>query len=132
MKFYSPKLCRDTLPKVTTLYHDTVLENKISLNRLVSSIWLMICRSAKQASQIKIDCARDFLRLRQFWKILKTLVQLILNSTRSHGITCLSIKGKIYTKENHARSLFLHCQKSRKQRSFQQSVSANRKTTKCF
>ena len=34
------------------------------------------------------------------WKILKTQVQLILNSTRSHGITCLSIKGKIYTKEN--------------------------------
>ena len=40
-------------------------------------------------------------------KNLKTQVQLILNSTRSHGITCLSIKGKIYTKENHARSLFL-------------------------
>ena len=43
----------------------------------------------------------------KFSKILKTQVQLILNSTRSHGITCLSIKGKIYTKENHARSLFL-------------------------
>ena len=26
----------------------------------------------------------------------------------------------------------IHCQKSRKQSSFQQSVSANRKTTKCF
>ena len=44
---------------------------------------------------------------RAIWKILKTQEQLILISTRSHGITCLSIKGKIYTKENHARSLFL-------------------------
>ena len=43
---------------------------------------------------------------RAIWKILKTQVQLILNSTRSHGITYLSIKGKIYTKENHVRSLF--------------------------
>ena len=54
------------------------------------------------------------------WKILKTQVQLILNSTRSHGITCLSIKGKIYTKENHARSLFL----SGKQR-ISQSLTGN-------
>ena len=30
---------------------------------MVSSIWLMICRSAKRASQIKIDCACDFLRI---------------------------------------------------------------------
>ena len=31
----------------------------------------------------------------------------ILNSTRTHAITCLSLEGKIYKKENHARSLFL-------------------------
>ena len=41
-----------------------------------------------------------------FWKISKTQVQLILNSTRTHAITCLSINGKIYTKENQVRSLF--------------------------
>ena len=40
------------------------------------------------------------------WKILKTQVQLILKSTRTHAITCLSMKGKIYSKENNARSLF--------------------------
>ena len=46
--------------RLLAVYHDTVLENTISLNQLVISIWLMICRSAKQASQIKIDCAPDF------------------------------------------------------------------------
>ena len=44
---------------------------------------------------------------RAIWKISKTQVQLILNSTRTHAITCLPIKGKIYTKENQVRSLFL-------------------------
>ena len=44
---------------------------------------------------------------RAIWKILKTQVQLILNGTRTHAISCLSMKDKIYTKENHARSLFL-------------------------
>ena len=107
------------------VHHDAALDNKISLNQLVSSMWLMVCRGAKQASQMKIDCAcnvlsiilpfsdkhvipRALVQLRinctcvlknfpklpsslcdsgQFWKIFKTLVQLILNCTRPRVIT---------------------------------------------
>ena len=43
----------------------------------------------------------------KFWKILKTQVQLILNSTRTHGITCLSLKGKIIRRKSHAQSIFI-------------------------
>ena len=51
--------------------------------------------------------ARVAKRRGQFWKILKTQVQLILNSTRTHGITCLSLKGKIIRRKSHAQSIFI-------------------------
>ena len=41
------------------------------------------------------------------FKILKTQVQLILNSTRTHGITCLSLKGKIIRRKSHAQPIFI-------------------------
>ena len=37
----------------------------------------------------------EIFQTRAIWKISQTQVQLILNSTRTHAITCLSIKGKI-------------------------------------
>ena len=43
----------------------------------------------------------------KFSNILKTLVQLILNSTRTHGITCLSLKGEIIRRKSHAQSIFI-------------------------
>ena len=43
----------------------------------------------------------------KFWKFWKTQVQLILNCTRTHGITCLSPKGKIIRRKSRAQSIFI-------------------------
>ena len=89
--------------------------NQSQSNKLQLYDWLVYVITWGQVL-LRINCTRVFKifqncpsreATRAIWKILKTQVQLILNSTRSHGITCSSIKGKIYKKENHARSLFL-------------------------
>ena len=85
--------------------------------------------NCRRVFKIFQNCPRRF-ATRAIWKILKTQVQLILNSTRSHGITCLSIKGKIMQRisqsltGNHALSWLLKMPSIKKKCPLSQPISA--------